>query len=302
MHLGKTVSPFESIGKSRAIDRTASDFHNENWKIQKIKRLIKKPEYDKDISRYVPGTLELMFQGMIDKLNTLEQLAHLSYKDKENLDFQILLKQNHYTNLSSFHVCCPIKIKRITNPDADIDDDLITVNNFVAHWIKEINIAKYGSDKQLIPTSSPYDIYQYSDSMLKHLPEKSLQKIEKNFLYSKKMVSYNRNTDRRPHNTDTPRDITDENIDDRIDKFAYVINIERTYRIPWRSFCDLGKISSLVKIDFKIRCSLETDMKKTVWKQTKITAIGASKVENISQKPAPFIEYEQFLLTTNFRQ
>lgn len=83
------------------------------------------------------------------------------------------------------------------------------------------------------------------------------------------MVSYNGNIDGRPHNTDTPRDITDENIDDRTDKFAYVINIERTYRIPRRSFCDLGKISSLVKIDFKIRCSLETDMKKNCLKPNK---------------------------------
>ena len=61
-----------------------------------------------------------------------------------------------------------------------IDDDMITVNNFFAHWIKEINITKDGSDKQLTLTSSPYEIYQYTDSMLKHLPEKSLKMIEKN--------------------------------------------------------------------------------------------------------------------------
>ena len=36
---------------------------------------------------YIPGTLELIFQGMIDKLNTLEQPAHLSYKVKQTLDF-----------------------------------------------------------------------------------------------------------------------------------------------------------------------------------------------------------------------
>ena len=34
-------------------------------------------------------------------------------------------------------------------------------------------MTKYGNDKQLIPTFSPYEIYQYSDSMLKQLPEKS---------------------------------------------------------------------------------------------------------------------------------
>ena len=88
-----------------------------------------------------------MFEGMIDKLNTLEQPAHLSYDDKENLDFQILLTQNHYTNFNSFHICFPIKIKKITNAKADIDDDMITINNFFAHWIKQINITKYRNDK-----------------------------------------------------------------------------------------------------------------------------------------------------------
>ena len=163
IYLGKTVSPFESIGKSRAIDRTAYDFNNANKKVQKIKRLINKGEYDKDIARYIVGTLELIFQGMIDKLNTLEQLAHLSYKHKENLDFQIILTQNQYTNLNSFHICFPIKIRKITNVNADIDNAMINVNNFFAHWIKTINITKYGSDKQLIKTSSLYEIYQYFD-------------------------------------------------------------------------------------------------------------------------------------------
>ena len=37
MHLGKTVSPFESIGKSRATDRRASNFDNANVKDQKIR-------------------------------------------------------------------------------------------------------------------------------------------------------------------------------------------------------------------------------------------------------------------------
>ena len=64
-----------------------------------------------------------------------------------------------------------------------MEDDVITVNNFSAHWIKEINIIKYGTNKNLTPTATPMKIYQYSNSMLKHLPEKAL-KIENDFLYS----------------------------------------------------------------------------------------------------------------------
>ena len=49
----------------------------------------------------------------------------------------------------------------------------------MGHLIKEISITKYGSDKELIPTFSPYEIYQYSDDMLKHLPKDSPKKLKK---------------------------------------------------------------------------------------------------------------------------
>ena len=35
-----------------------------------------------------------------------------------------------------------MKIKKETNQKTDIDDDLITVNNFFAHLVKEISITK----------------------------------------------------------------------------------------------------------------------------------------------------------------
>ena len=73
-----------------------------------------------------------------------------------------------------------MKIKKATNEATDIDGDLITVNNSFAHLIKEVSITKYGSDKELIPTFSPYEIYQYSDSLMKHLPKDSLKKTRKN--------------------------------------------------------------------------------------------------------------------------
>ena len=66
-----------------------------------------------------------------------------------------------------------------------------------------ISVTKYGSDKELIPTFSPYETYQYSDAMLKHLPKDALKTIEKTHLYSKQPVYYNDVTiDRRIHNGD----------------------------------------------------------------------------------------------------
>ena len=100
----------------------------------------------------------------------------------ENSEFQILLTNNYYTNPNNIHICFPIKVKNATDKDADIDSELITANNFFAHLIKEISVTRYGNDKQRIPTFSPYEIYQYSDSMLKHLPKNSLKKIQKMLL------------------------------------------------------------------------------------------------------------------------
>ena len=94
----------------------------------------------------------------------------------EQLDFQIMLTDNYYVNPNSIHLYFPMKIKKSSNEKRDIDSDIITVNNFFAHLIKEISITRYGNEKQLILTFSPYEIYQYSDSMLKHLPKTSLKK------------------------------------------------------------------------------------------------------------------------------
>ena len=48
-----------------------------------------------------------------------------------------------------------------------------------------------GSDKELIPTFSPYETYQYADAMLKHLSKDALKIIEETHLYSKQPVYYN---------------------------------------------------------------------------------------------------------------
>ena len=76
IHLGKTVSPFESIGDLKALDRTTSDFLNDDHKVKKIKRIFSKGEYDKDVARYILGILNLMYQGMLEII-TREQPSDL---------------------------------------------------------------------------------------------------------------------------------------------------------------------------------------------------------------------------------
>ena len=69
-------------------------------------------KYDADLAKYIPGLLELAFQGMLDDIDTREKVAHHSYKDVEQLDFQLLLTENYYVNPNSIHICFPIKIKK----------------------------------------------------------------------------------------------------------------------------------------------------------------------------------------------
>ena len=149
--LGDTLNPISDARRSTAIDRTTSNYTDAKEKVKKIKHLINMGKYNVDLAKYIPRLLDLAIQGMLDDIDTREKVAHPSYKDKEQLDFQILLTENYYVNPSNIHICFPIKIKKKSDNNADIDGDLITVNNFFAHWVKEISITKYGSDKELPP-------------------------------------------------------------------------------------------------------------------------------------------------------
>ena len=58
----------------------------------------------------LPGVLEMVYQGMLDDIDTKEKVAHSSYKDMEQLDFQIMLIDNYYVNPNSIHICFLMKI------------------------------------------------------------------------------------------------------------------------------------------------------------------------------------------------
>ena len=93
--LGQTTSPLDDVCYSSAIERTASDYTDAGEKVKKIRELIRTGKYDTDIARCIPGVLKLVFQGMLEDINTKEKAANASYKDMEELDFQILLPENY---------------------------------------------------------------------------------------------------------------------------------------------------------------------------------------------------------------
>ena len=150
-----TLNPFDDARRSTAIHRATSNYNDAKEKVQKIRDLINMGKYDADLAKYIPGLTDLAIQGTLYDIDTREKVAHPSYKDKEQLDFQILLTENYYGNPENIHICFPIKIKKKSNNNSDIDGDLITVNNFFAHWVKEISIKSTRAIRNCLPHFLP---------------------------------------------------------------------------------------------------------------------------------------------------
>ena len=84
---------------------------------------------------------------MLEDIDTREKIAHPSYTDMEQRNFQIQLTDNYYINPDSIHIYFPVKIKKKSNTALDIDTGMIPVNICFAHFVEKISITKYGSDK-----------------------------------------------------------------------------------------------------------------------------------------------------------
>ena len=96
--LGDMLNPINDARRSTVSGRTTSNYNDAKEKVQKIRDLINMGKYDADLAKYIPGLMDLAIQGMLDDIDTREKVAHPSYKDKEQLDFQILLTENYYVN------------------------------------------------------------------------------------------------------------------------------------------------------------------------------------------------------------
>ena len=67
-------------------------------------------------------------------------------------------------------LCIPLQINKSTNTANDIDADLMTLNNFFVHFVKEIDIRRYDDDIRMLPTNNPFFFsIHYFTSILKNL-------------------------------------------------------------------------------------------------------------------------------------
>ena len=80
-HLENSFITFETS----AINKTTSDFDNPSQKVRKIIKWLKKTvEYDANVTRYIPGTTDLSFQGMVQKILSIKQSAQPFYNRSRN--------------------------------------------------------------------------------------------------------------------------------------------------------------------------------------------------------------------------
>ena len=136
----------------------------------------------------------------------------------------------------------PIYLKKST--DKTVDVDVVTVNNFFACWLKEIDIRRYSDDIRIKPTNNTVEVYNYAAQQIKQLPTKSLDDIKETILYKKKAVVLTGNRDRRLNNIDTPAYRTDANLSERVTDFHGLLKRKIYYRIPLGFFC-ISRFSKL---------------------------------------------------------
>ena len=207
-----TLNPMKDAAKVEAIDYT-TDFKNLFGWFDAYTKFYNIGKTKNHLVRYIPGLTKPAHQGQIDGTLTKKASTDDTYKSLKVAEFNIKQTNNQYMN---FHVYLvfPMKIKESSDVANNLADDVITVNNFLAHWIKELNIKRYGDDIPILPLTN---------AILKHMEGDASKTFQTDLLYSTKKVSLPTGRDRRKHymtqNADTTNR-TDDDLDDRLDKFS----------------------------------------------------------------------------------
>ena len=305
-HPSTTLNPLKDAVGVVSVDYS-SQFNALSKKVENLKNFVENGTAEAGMLEYLPGLAEPKYQGQIKGINERKAFADETYTGLKLAEFNIQLSNNEYMNFHNLEIVFPMKIKKKTDDDDDLDATLITVNNFFAHWIKEIEIKKLGDDQPILPTINTVEIYKYSDQILKHLPKDSLKLIEKDLLFSKKKVQISGNRDRRRKFVAAGGDAddrTDDNLDERIQKFHDQLENTRYYRIPLKYITELGFVNQPVKFDTKWRIIFESDMSRLFESKAQLataaTAIPTPDAKIILDS-APYLLYHQFNLEDTYR-
>ena len=304
-HPSTTLNPLKDAFGVVSVDYTAQ-FNALSQKVDNLKNFIEKGTAESGMLNYLPGLVPPVYQEQLKGINKRKVYADETYAGLKIAEFNIQLSNNEYMNFHNLHIVFPMKVKKKSDVANDLDATLMTVNNFFAHWIKEIDIKKLGDDQPILPTINTVEIYKYSDQILKHLPKDSLKLIEKDLLFSKKKVKLPTGEDRRKNHTAAGGDAderTDDNLDERIQKFHDQLEDTFYYRIPLKYICGLGFVNQPVKFNTKWKIVFESDMSR-LFESNANLATGAAYPDEPDAKiileSAPYLLYHQFSLEDTY--
>ena len=223
--------------------------------------------------------------------------ASVTYSNKKQLEFILDLTANTYRNHSTMKICLPLKFTKKSNKTQKMDVQMMTVNNFFGHWFIGIDIRHYPDHIRILPTNNSVDIYQYSKSQMKYLPEKSVKKLLKTMLYSNKPLYLAKDVDRRPNNDEDDNKRSDLNLTYRIAQLKDYIFEKHVYRIPLSLIVDLGLVNFSMKTDTQIILTLERNMNKLFESNKKLAAIPENPDALVQIYDRPYISYQEINLT-----
>ena len=138
--------------------------------------------------RYIPDSAKATYQGQLHSAKVKKKYADETNKNKKVIKFNVQLTKRHYNNFQNVYFCLALKFKSPANNCNNTLAVLITVNNFFVHWIKEIDIKRYGDGIPILPLTNTVDIYQYSEKMLKNMPKNVLKAIQIIFCIAKRRL------------------------------------------------------------------------------------------------------------------
>ena len=282
IQLGDTLNPLNDYARIPS-PNDEGNLENLIQKVDKVGEFWKTGKADAELSRYFPNNLPATRPVQIADELPRKVYASVTCLDKKQLEFVLDLTANTYTNWSSMEICLPLKFTKKTNKAQQMDTQMITVNIFLGHWFTDIDIRRYPGDTRILPTNNSVDIYQYSNTQLKYLPEKSVKTLLKTMLYSNKPVHLDKDVDRRPNNSHDNDKRTDPNLTYRIKEVKDCLFQKHVYRVP------LGLIVILI--------TLEREMNKLFETNKKLAAFPAMLDALINIYDRPYISYQELKVT-----
>ena len=169
------LNPIDDAVGVSAVDYTA-DFDGIYKRVDKLENFYKIERTPGSLYiRYIPGLAKPIYQGQISATVGKKVYSDDTYRDLKIATFNIQLSANQYMNFHDVHLVFPLRIKERTDDANDIDADEITVNNFFAQRIKEIDIECYGDDLTILSLTNTVEVYKYSYTKLKHVEDDALE-------------------------------------------------------------------------------------------------------------------------------